>query len=129
MSADPLPTPPRPGAARAGRRRARTRGAILDADGPDTVGHDGLRAMTDWAREHLAEIGFEIDVRWVKLDPADRDLAYAYGDWRFALTPTGGPRAGEEQRARGHFVELWRRQPDGAWKLHRDLTLDRIRDA
>lgn len=31
MSADPLPTPPRPGAARAGRRRARTRGAILDA--------------------------------------------------------------------------------------------------
>lgn len=31
MSADPLPTAPRPGAARADRRRARTRTAILDA--------------------------------------------------------------------------------------------------
>ncbi|ORW88571.1 TetR/AcrR family transcriptional regulator [Mycolicibacter terrae] len=31
MSAEPLPTAPRPAAARAGRRRARTRSAILDA--------------------------------------------------------------------------------------------------
>ena len=103
-------------------------GAIVDPEGGDAAGHDGLRAMVDQSRERMADIEFEIDTRWVRLDPFQPAVAYAFGDWRFAFTPTGGPRAGQRLRAHGEFAEIWRAGADGHWRLHRDLTLSRTYD-
>ena len=103
-------------------------GAIVDPEGGDAAGHEGLAAMVDQSRDRMAGIEFEIDTRWVRLDPFDPALAYAFGDWRFAFTPTGGPRAGQHLRAHGEFVEIWRAGADGRWRLHRDLTLSRTYD-
>lgn len=55
---------------------------------------------------------------------ADRDVVVA-GDWaiehgnfdRTVAPVSGGP----EQREQGRFVAIYRRQPDGSWKLARDI--------
>ncbi len=47
------------------------------------------------------------------------DLAYETGKYTFTL-------AGEGKAARtvaGKYVEVWKRQPDGGWKMFRDIGL------
>jgi ketosteroid isomerase-like protein len=39
--------------------------------------------------------------------------------------PRERSRAGETVRSHGRFLETWHRGADGAWRLHRDLTLTR----
>jgi uncharacterized protein (TIGR02246 family) len=45
------------------------------------------------------------------------DTAYETGVWSYAFQPKG--RA--EQRIGGHYVTLWKRQPDGGWKIWADM--------
>ena len=104
-------------------------GTIIDPEGGDAVGHEGLKAMVDQARDQMDRIEFRIETRWVRLDPLQPAYAYAFGDWRFAFTPTGGLRAGQHLRAHGEFVEIWRAGDDGRWRLFRDLTVSRIHDS
>jgi uncharacterized protein (TIGR02246 family) len=100
-------------------------GAIIDGFGPDAVGHEGLHDMAHYARERYSGVTFEIDVEWVKADPRDASAAYAAGTWRMGFVPREGPSAGVTVRSRGRYAETWRRGADGAWRLHRDLTLTR----
>ena len=104
-------------------------GAIVDGFGPDAAGHDGLREMAAYARERFEAVTFDIDVEWAKADPLDPAVAYAAGTWRMGFVPRTGPRAGELVRSGGRFAESWRRTTDGAWRLHRDLTLTREDEA
>jgi len=103
-------------------------GAIIDGDGPDALGHDGLREMAHYARERFGDVSFEIDVQWTKVDGLDHAVAYAAGVWRMGFV-TRGSHAGEPSRLRGRFAEIWHRGADGTWRLHRDLTLSREDDA
>jgi uncharacterized protein (TIGR02246 family) len=98
-------------------------GAIVDGDGPDAAGHAGLREMAAYARERFRDVTFEIDVAWAKSDPLDPAVAYATGTWRMSVVPRTGRGAGEPVRSRGRFAETWHRGEDGAWRIHRDLTL------
>jgi uncharacterized protein (TIGR02246 family) len=98
-------------------------GAIVDGEGRDTVGHAGLREMAAHARERYRDVTFEIDVEWAKADPLDPSVAHASGAWRMGLVPASGRRAGETIRSHGRWAETWQRGPDGAWRIHRDLTL------
>lgn len=100
-------------------------GAIIDGDGPDALGHDGLREMAHYARERFAGVTFEIDVEWTKVDGLDHTVAYAAGTWRMGFLSRSGRLAGETVRTRGRFAETWHRGTDGTWRLHRDLTLTR----
>ncbi len=100
-------------------------GAIIDGDGPDALGHDGLREMAAYARERFAGVTFEIDVAWTKVDGLDPSVAHAAGTWRMGYTPRSGPGASEMVHSRGTFAETWHRGTDGTWRLHRDLTLTR----
>ncbi len=104
-------------------------GAIIDGDGPDAVGHEGLRDMAAYARERFADVTFEIDVDWVKIDPLDGAVAFANGTWRMAFVPRpegrAGTGSGEAVRSSGTYAQAWHRGTDGAWRLHRDLTLTR----
>jgi ketosteroid isomerase-like protein len=45
------------------------------------------------------------------------DLGYTTGPWEYR--PPADP--GEASTAYGHFVSVWRRRPDGAWRLAVDL--------
>jgi uncharacterized protein (TIGR02246 family) len=98
-------------------------GAIIDGNGPDALGHEGLRDMVHYAREQLQDVTFEIEVEWTKVDGLDHAVAYAAGTWRMGFVPRSGSHAGQPRRERGRFAETWHRGPDGAWRLHRDLTL------
>jgi uncharacterized protein (TIGR02246 family) len=100
-------------------------GAIIDGNGPDAAGHEGLREMAHYARERFDAVSFEIDVDWTKVDPLDAAVAYAAGSWRMAFVPRSGSGAGETARTRGRFAETWHRGTDGTWRIHRDLTLTR----
>ena len=103
-------------------------GAIIDGDGPDALGHEGLREMAHYARERFGDVSFEIDVQWTKMDGLDHAVAYAAGEWRMGFVSRGS-HAGEPSRLRGRFAEIWHRGADGTWRLHRDLTLSREDDA
>ena len=46
------------------------------------------------------------------------DLAYVRGRYSIVVTPPGGP----EQRDAGKYIEIWRKQADGTWKMTRDIS-------
>jgi ketosteroid isomerase-like protein len=46
------------------------------------------------------------------------DLGYTTGPWDFRDKPTDKDASGN-----GHFITLWRKQPDGAWKFEMDMGI------
>ena len=46
------------------------------------------------------------------------DLAYVRGRYSIVVTPPGAP----EQRDSGKYLEIWRKQADGTWKMTRDIS-------
>jgi uncharacterized protein (TIGR02246 family) len=45
------------------------------------------------------------------------DLAYVRGNYAMTLTPPGGAPVND----RGKYVEIWRKQADGSWKIKWDI--------
>ena len=64
---------------------------------------------------------FKIDETWTVLESIiDRNLAYQRGTFTVGATPrTGGPR----RDTTGKFVRIYQRQPDGSWRMTRDVIL------
>lgn len=56
----------------------------------------------------------------LRLDPVEiegrGDLAYVRGRYTLVMTPPNQP----EQPDSGKYIEIWRKQSDGSWKIHRD---------
>jgi|SRR6267142_5359068 ketosteroid isomerase-like protein len=56
-----------------------------------------------------------------KIEPVDidgrGDLAYVRGNYALTMTPPSGAAVHD----RGKFIEIWRRQPDGSWKIRWDI--------
>ena len=46
------------------------------------------------------------------------DVAYVYGNYSLAMLPPGAESAVTDH---GKYIEVWRRQEDGSWKLSRDI--------
>ena len=46
------------------------------------------------------------------------DVAYGYGNYSLAMLPPGAESAVTDH---GKYIEVWRRQEDGSWKLSRDI--------
>jgi ketosteroid isomerase-like protein len=62
---------------------------------------------------------FDIDETWTPVETVvDGDLAYQRGTFTVAATPRAG---GATIRTAGHFMRIYRRQPDGAWRMVRDM--------
>jgi uncharacterized protein (TIGR02246 family) len=91
-------------------------GARLNQGGVVVRGRD---AIADDLGKFVAKVG---PVR-VSLDTKDLwlvgDTAYETGVWSYAFQPTGKP----EQRIGGHYVTLWKRQPDDGWKIWADMSV------
>ena len=45
------------------------------------------------------------------------EFAYVRGEWSVVVTPPNQP----EQPDAGNYLQFWRKQPDGSWKLFRDI--------
>ena len=53
----------------------------------------------------------------VKVDGAG-DLAYVYANYRMVMAAAEGEEPAEDH---GKYIEIWRRQPDGGWKVALDI--------
>jgi ketosteroid isomerase-like protein len=61
---------------------------------------------------------FKIDETWTPIETVvSGDLAYQRGTYTVAATPKAG---GNTTRTSGHFLRIYRRQPDGQWRMTRD---------
>ena len=62
---------------------------------------------------------FKIDEKWLPLETVVAgDWAYQRGTFTVAATPKAG---GEPRNTRGSFLRIYRRQPDGSWRMIRDM--------
>lgn len=78
------------------------------------------KAANDAANGRVFE-QFEIDETWTPLETViDRNLAFQRGTWTVAATPRAG---GETTNSTGKFVRIYQRQPNGEWRMTRDVLL------
>ena len=62
---------------------------------------------------------FDIDETWTPVETVvTGDWAYQRGTFTVAATPKAG---GTTTQTAGHFLRIYRRQPDGAWRMIRDM--------
>jgi ketosteroid isomerase-like protein len=62
---------------------------------------------------------FEIDETWTPQETViDGNLAYQRGTFTVEATPKAG---GNKSRTTGTFLRIYRRQPDGSWRMTRDM--------
>jgi uncharacterized protein (TIGR02246 family) len=84
---------------------------VLPPNGPQVSGRDNLIA---WARAFPPMTQFTLTQ--VEVDGRG-DLAYVVGRYSMVLAPPGAP----EMADSGKYLEIWRRQQDGSWKIMRDM--------
>jgi ketosteroid isomerase-like protein len=62
---------------------------------------------------------FNIDETWVPLETVvDGNLAYQRGTFTVVASPKAG---GASRTTHGNFLRIYRRQPDGSWRMSRDM--------
>ena len=62
---------------------------------------------------------FDIDETWTPVETVIRgDLAYQRGTFTVAATPKAG---GNTTKSTGTFLRIYRKQPDGQWRMVRDM--------
>jgi ketosteroid isomerase-like protein len=58
------------------------------------------------------------NIRWQLLEiEGFHDLAYVRGRWWVTIPQSNGPQPADS----GNYLEVWRRQPGGAWRVARDM--------
>lgn len=76
------------------------------------------KAANDAANARYFE-QFNTDERWNPLETViDGNLAYQRGSFTSTATPKAG---GAGRTASGSFLRIYRRQPDGSWRMTRDM--------
>jgi uncharacterized protein (TIGR02246 family) len=81
---------------------------------PNAEAVQGRAAIQAWA-EAFPPVS---DFRLQQLDLDGRgDLAYVRGTYSMVITPPGAAPATD----RGKYLEIWRKQSDGSWKIARDM--------
>jgi uncharacterized protein (TIGR02246 family) len=85
---------------------------LLPSGGAPVRGSEAIAA-------HFAGFPPLANVRFRRMEVEGRgDLAYAWGTYAMDLLVPGAPAPVAES---GTYVEIWRRQPDGAWRIARDI--------
>lgn len=77
----------------------------------------GRAAIADDVRTFLAKAGpVRVEIGTAQVWLVD-EVAYETGTWAYTFQPKGR----SERRIGGRYVTLWRRQPDGGWKIWADM--------
>ncbi|MGH7630691.1 MAG: YybH family protein [Gemmatimonadales bacterium] len=88
---------------------------LLPAAAPIVVGRDAIRA--EWTKL-FAIPAFNSTAQLAHVDVAESgDLAYTRGTYETRLTGQDGQLVTE----RGKWVSIWRKQPDGTWRIVVDI--------
>jgi ketosteroid isomerase-like protein len=62
---------------------------------------------------------FNIDETWMPLETVvDGNMAYQRGTFTVVASPKAG---GASRTTHGNFLRIYRRQPDGSWRMSRDM--------
>jgi uncharacterized protein (TIGR02246 family) len=90
-------------------------GALLAQGVPAAVGHD---AIHQFITGMMATPGFALTWKASKADVSvSGDLGYTAGAYEMTVNdPTGAP-----MTEKGKFVTVWKKQPDGQWKVAQDI--------
>lgn len=81
---------------------------------PNTAAAVGREALLRWARALPPITSFTL----TQLDIDGRgDLAFVHGRYHMVVQPPGAPAAPDS----GKYIEVWRKQADGGWKISRDV--------
>ena len=95
--------------------------SLWTEDGVQMPPNEALIVGKDRIRERngavLEQFGFEMDITNEEVAVAD-DWAYSRGVFGATLTPKDGS---QPIPIDGKFMTILRRQPDGTWKIHRDI--------
>ena len=76
------------------------------------------KQANDEANARVAE-RFDIDETWTPVETViDGDLAFQRGTFVVIATPKGG---GQGNAVPGHFMRIYQRQPNGEWRMTRDM--------
>jgi uncharacterized protein (TIGR02246 family) len=89
-------------------------GIQMPPDEPAVVGKERIGARI---RSALDQFKFDMTVNNAEARSAG-DLAFARGTYKATLTPTKG---GTPLAIDGKFMTILLKQPDGSWKIHRDI--------
>lgn len=89
-------------------------GARFSPNGAMVRGRDAIAAdFTDFVnRVGPVTVTIKTDDLWV-MD----DTAYETGRWTYTYTPQGVPR----RTIGGRYVTVWKKQPDGGWRIYADM--------
>lgn len=84
--------------------------AVFLGTNPTTHGLDGLRVL--WER-FFSMPGYKLTWTLEGVEvAASGDLAYSFGPWQETRVRNGGLRTGT-----GYYLAVWKKQPDGTWKV------------
>jgi uncharacterized protein (TIGR02246 family) len=90
--------------------------SILMADMPIHTGKDAIRATF---KDFLADPNFALDIQTGKVEVAKSgDVAYSQGTYTFVST---GPKK-KAVTEKGKYVEVYKKQADGSWKVIEDMN-------
>jgi ketosteroid isomerase-like protein len=87
---------------------------LLSPNAPPRIGKEANDAANARAAER-----FDIDESWAPEETViDGNLAYQRGTYVVEAMPKAG---GDKRRVTGNFLRIYRRQPDGSWRMTRDM--------
>jgi uncharacterized protein (TIGR02246 family) len=91
-------------------------GTVLLSNAPTMSGKDAIRAGL---KEAIADPAFALDLKTVKVEVAkEGDLAYSQGTFSFMGTDAKSKKLMSET---GRYVEVYKKQADGSWKVEEDI--------
>ena len=89
--------------------------AVLPANAPIATGKEAIRGF--W-KSMVASPGFAVGWKTTKAEVArSGDLAYLIGTYELTVNDAGGKPVND----RGKYVEVWKKQADGKWKVVADI--------
>ncbi len=88
----------------------------LPPNEPMIVGLDEIHGSLEAFLEEVKFLQFEISTQEVQLDGPD--LAFARGVYTWVAEPRQG---GDPFSFDGKYLTIFQRQPDGSWKIYRDV--------
>ena len=89
---------------------------VLLSNAPTMVGKDAIRAGM---KDTVTDPKFSLDLKTAKVYVSKDDLAYSRGT--YSVT-TADPKTKKVMAEKGRYIEVYKKQPDGSWKIVEDIN-------
>src|SRR5579872_1337642 len=89
---------------------------VMLSGAPTMTGKDAIRPGL---KDAIADPKFALDLKTVKVEVSKDDLAYSQGTYSVTTTD---PKTKKVVAETGRYVEVYKKQPDGSWKVVEDIN-------